>query len=254
MDWLSNNHDAIEAVSAIGAFVASAFLVVATVALWKATGRLATATEKLSEGAEQQITEMAKATDLAEKQFLMAGAQADLAAKVHGLERLQYLAEHRPRMAIRSVALASSGKGGFLFHGGFAPKGSLVIVNTGASEAKVLNTEYRFFWSNTGLPMVPPLGEGQTRPLLADVPHTMAGHESCLVAIEADNVLTADVAQSLSRGVPWKLYLMGAIHYQDADLKERWMGFCREYRAPETVGAGEGRFVPVDNPDYEYVD
>ena len=140
-DWITRNHDEIEAVAALGAFVASAFLVGATVGLWRVTGRLAIATEKLGEGAAQQAAEMAKATDLAEKQFLMAGAEADLAGKVHGLKRLQYLAEHRPRIEIRSVGLASSGKGGLLFHGGHPPKGSLVIVNAGASEAKVLYAE-----------------------------------------------------------------------------------------------------------------
>jgi uncharacterized membrane protein YozB (DUF420 family) len=40
LHWLSRYHDAIEAVAAVGALVASLLLVIATVALWRATRRL----------------------------------------------------------------------------------------------------------------------------------------------------------------------------------------------------------------------
>jgi len=253
--WANNNHDALEALAALGAVVISIILVCVTAGLWRATNRLAISTKDLAAGAARQADEIAKATILAEKQFLMAGQQADLAGKQNRLQRLQYIAEHRPIIQIRSIGLESSGKGGQLIHSGMPIKGSLVVVNGAASEATVLEAEYRFYWSQTGLPMVPPLSSGAVKDLMSDLPHRMAGHESCLVKIESDeaNVFDPDVAVSMLLGGPWRLYVMGAVRYQDRYLKERWMGFCREYKAPEISG-GEGRFVPVDNSDYEYSD
>jgi hypothetical protein len=46
---------------------------------------------------------------------------------------------------------------------------------------------------------------------------------------------------------------MGYIHYADINGAERFMGFCRQYDTSEGWSR-EGRFVPVDNPDYEYSD
>jgi hypothetical protein len=202
---------------------------------------------------EATIAQAKATSELAEKQFLMEGQQADLAAKQHGLARLQFLALNRPRIEIRSVGLAASGTGGQLLHTGFPIKGSLVVVNTGASDATIREGEYRFYWTRTGLPMVPPINKpGQTKPILADLPHTMAAHESCEVKIESESALAPEATEILLSGY-YELFVMGAIRYSDGDLKERWMGFCRQYVRPPSVD-GEGSFLPVKHPDYEYSD
>lgn len=257
--FADRNHDAIEALSAVAAVIVAFGLAVVTGLLWWATRNLAISTAGLRDAAREQSGELraasalaAKQFDLAEKQFLLEDEQVKLAAKQHGLHRLQYIAEHRPIIEIRRIGLAASGSGGLMFQPGFTIKGSLVIVNTGASDATIRETEYRFFMSLDDLPITPPLVAGSTTPLLADLPHTMAGHESCAVEIESA-ALAPFQAQDFRTNGACKLYIMGAILYSDWDLKDRWMGFCRKYVSGNTIN-GEGRFVPVDNPDYEYSD
>jgi len=198
--------------------------------------------------------------NLSEKQFLLEGRQADLAEKQHGLARLQHISLNRPIIEIRSVGLANSGIGAILFLPGFPVRGSLVIRNAGGSDAIILETEYRFFWSHHGLPMVPPLqGQptAQTSPLIAaeEIPFTLIPHASHLVSVESSEVLggdavTIDNAPMTQRT---KLWILGSIRYADSAGNERWMGFCREY-VPAEAGAGEGSFLPIRSPDYEYQD
>ncbi len=278
--WVRHEREAVEVISAIGTFLASIALVVVTGFLFRATRNLSDSTADLATAAADQIEKMARANELAErqteiryaahdlaqhqfalaekqfdltdKQFLLAGRQSDLTEKRHGLQRLQYIAEHRPLIEIRSVGLVASGTGGIMFQPGFPVRGSLVIVNRGASDATIRQAQYRIYWSNRGLPMNPPLRDGETKQLLADLPHTMAGHESCLVEIESHEAMGAEASFILA-GAAWRLFVMGAILYSDWELKERWMGFCREYTLPD-INGGEGRFQPVSNRDYEYQD
>jgi hypothetical protein len=255
--WGAENDKAILALTAIDALFAATILTVVTAFLWGATSKLATATIELRDAGHEQAGEMRRANtlgeknfDLAEKQFLLAGQECDLAGKQHGLQRLQWLAEHRPRIRIRSVAITHA-PNGRLFQAGQIIKGSLVIVNAGASEATIRRTEYRFYWSGHDLPMAPPLDPEQVQPLLVTVPHQMKGHESCLVPIESETSLGPEADSIL--GGNYGLFIMGSVLYSDWDLTERWMGFCRQYTLPKIHGS-EGSFLPVDNPAYEYED
>ncbi len=252
--FVSTYHDDIEAVAAAVAAGAGLFLVFVTWGLWGATNRLAVSTEDLAKAAIGQSAEMAKATDLAEKQFLVAGEQANLAGRQHGLQRLQFLAEHRPIIEIRSVSLDTSGEFGFIFRGGEPIKGHLVIRNVGGSDATIREAEYCFFRSSDGLPMVPPLDEGNAKPLITtELPHLLPAHASHQVPIEGV-ALPEEILVDFRSGGPTIFYLIGAIRYSGLDTdNDRWMGFCRKYQAGEEF-AGEGRFIPVDNPDYEYQD
>jgi hypothetical protein len=45
----------------------------------------------------------------------------------------------------------------------------------------------------------------------------------------------------------WVVYVMGQIKYHDEGGADRFMGFCRERRS-------DGKFRPVEDPDYEYQD
>jgi hypothetical protein len=215
----------------------------------------------LANAAVGQSEEMAKGRelaeeqfDLAEKQFLLEGRQADLLENRHGLQRLQLLAEHRPRIEIRSVGLKTSGSGAFVFSGGETIEGSLVIRNVGGTDATIRETEYRFLCTADGLPMVPPFETGKTKPLIeSDLPHVLAAHGSLLVPIETA-AIPDQYTSELGAGAPMELYLFGAIRYSGWDSdNDRWMGFCRRYLKTGTFN-DEGRFVRVDNPDYEYSD
>ena len=191
---------------------------------------------------------------MADKNFLLADRQNNLADRQFGLQRLQYLAEHRPRIEVRSVGLDTSGQGGFIFVGGEPIKGHLVIRNVGGSDATIREAEYRFFWTAEGLPMVPPLYDGKAKPLIAtELPHLLPAHGSHQVPIETI-ALPEEILGDFRSGGPSVLYLLGSIRYSGWDTdNDRWMGFCREYKASDKF-AGEGRFVTVDNPDYEYQD
>ncbi len=221
------------AITAIATIVMAAF----TGTLWWSTA----STGKLTE----------RTVELAEKQFLMEGRQTDLAERQHGLQRLQHLAVNRPSLAIRNVEIRRPTADGPLFEPDAPINGWLVVVNTGASGARILSAEYRFFTSNNGLPMAPPLVADRVRFLIPDLPYDMAAHESHRAIIES--VALGPKARYIVLGGPDHLYVMGAIRYSDATQAEHWMGFCREF-VPNVVLGGEGSFVPVENPDYEYQD
>src|ERR1700677_271056 len=108
--WLGENHDRIDPLTAIAALVVAVAVAYVTGRLWQATRDLAKSTEDLAKGARDQSAEMKLARELteknfmlAEKQLLLAAQQSEFAQKQHGLEREQYLAVHRPRIAIRSI-------------------------------------------------------------------------------------------------------------------------------------------------------
>jgi hypothetical protein len=257
--WIHDNREIIDPVAAVGAFVAAGVLAVVTFMLFGATDKLAATTGDLANAAHQQVAEMVlardlmtKRLDLQERQFLLTDKQTNLAINQHGLQREQYLAEHRPRIRIRSIGIAR--EAGELFHPQRTIKGSLVIVNVGASDAMIRRAEYRFYWDRNSLPMVPPLDLGQVKYLFsATLPYRITGHESCSIAIESNGPPAGEDADRIRQGGPVFLYVMGAVLFSDADLKERWMGFCQKYTVPEKIG-GEGRFIPVENPNYEYED
>jgi hypothetical protein len=252
--FVSVNHDPIEAVASVAAVGAAIWLAVVTGFLWGATNRLADSTDDLAKGGREQTAELAKDRELAEKQFLMEGQQADLMAKRHGLQRLHFLAEHRPRIEIRSIGFDTSGSGPFLLSDGEPIKGHLVIRNVGGSDATIKEAEYRFFWTDDGLPMVPPLHHGQSKPLITtEMPHVLPAHGSHQVPIESPPI-PVGAASQFEEGGPTVLYILGAIRYSGWEPdQECWMGFCREYRRGDQFN-GEGRFVAVENPDYEYSD
>lgn len=254
--WAYDNRETIDPLTAMGALVAAGILAFVTGRLWIATRDLAKSTEDLAKGAEDQALEMKlaralakRSIDLQEKQFALADRQCNLAEKQHDTERMRLLAEHRPRIAIRSIGITMAN--GQLFQRGRRVTGSMVIVNVGGSPAQIRQAEYRFFWGRSGLPMVPPLSDNEVTPLWGAVrlPRFMVAHESCLLPIKSDRPFDED-ADAVLNGNGVFIYLMGVVLFADSDLQERWMGFCRKY----VIRRGERRFVPVDNPDYEYED
>jgi hypothetical protein len=255
--WARDNREAIDPLAAICALIVAIAVAIVTGFLWGATRKLAISTDELARAAHEQSAEMRLARslaerhfDLEERRFLLTGRECDLAEKQHGLQREMYLAEHRPRIRIRSVAITQAPAMG-VFPPDRIIQGSLVIVNTGASDAVIRQADYRFFYTRDGLPIAPPLEPGQVKPLFGAIklPHPLPGHESCWIDIGSGSPIGHDVPSGRG-GV---LYIMGAVLFSDWNLKERWMGFCQEYISAKT-GGGEGRFEPVKDPNYEYED
>jgi hypothetical protein len=101
--------------------------------------------------------------------------------------------------------------------------------------------------------MRPPIDQADvTELLLTDIP--IIGYGSRGVVVQSKEVLP-EVLNTFDSRIAGglRLYLMGYIHYADINGAERFMGFCRQYDTSEGWSR-EGRFVPVDNPDYEYSD
>jgi hypothetical protein len=180
----------------------------------------------------------------------------DLAEKQHGLARLQHIAANKPFLRIRGINLDPAGPEGSLFEKDKKIKGSLVIANGGATDATIIDSGYRFYWSNNGLPMNPPLESAEVSELVSSH-DPIRGYESRSVQIESKSALDVN-GMSIMNATPhgWKLYVLGYIHYSDINGAERFMGFCRRYIVPDGKGDSgpDGRFEAVANADYEYQD
>jgi hypothetical protein len=203
-----------------------------------------------------------KAGELAEKQMLLAGRQADLAEKQHGLARLQFIADKRPRLRVRHLALnppeRDLGPRTPVIQAGHEVAGNLVLANVGGIEARITYSRCRVFWSQFGLPMDPPIGDTDER-LVWEANYALGAGSSSAFPFKSSQFLGEAEMKGILHSVDrWKLYVIGMVRYStpvfhpEHDV-EYFFGFCRVYNLPEMVG-GEGRFVAVDNPDYEYQD
>lgn len=196
--------------------------------------------------------------ELANRQFALEGLRADTAQREHGLLREQFVATNRPQLKIRSIVIARQdalpGTRGPLFEAGQLLAGHLVVVNAGDTAATIVESSYRFFWSQVGLPMAPPLDQGVTDLFQGDIP-PLLGKESRLIEIGSTLPIPFRQFFAGAHGDGWELYLIGAIRYADISFppKERYMGFGRIYIRPKNFG-GDGSFEAIDNPDYEYSD
>src|SRR5208283_5284405 len=113
-------------------------------------GNSASAAQSLAIAAKEQSTRMGDWTAIA-------AAQTDIQTKQHAVGRLQYLATHRPRLRIRHVTVCSGPPiKNPEFFDGTQVKGGLVVVNIGGSDATIVNTRYRIFFSKFGLPAEAP--------------------------------------------------------------------------------------------------
>lgn len=230
-------------------------LAISTILLWRATSKLHRATLGLAKGADEQIELSKKAVDTAEKQMLIAGLQTDIQKKQHAIGRLQFLVTHRPRLRVRHVLIVDPGEhiglNGLFFDHGKEIKGGLVVVNVGGSKATIVKSDYRIYFSKTGLPVGIAPYEKSAHALLIVGQYLQVG-ESC-----ATPILDTIIMEPPSPGIDaelrvferdgWKIYVMGQIQYQDEGGADRFMGFCRER-------GSDGRFCSVDDPDYEYED
>jgi hypothetical protein len=247
-----------------GAFTAlfTIVLSISTIGLWTATNKLYDAGERQLKLIEVNAAEQSRTTQeslkIAGQQTAILGAQTDIALKQKEIARQAFIVTHRPRLRVRHVSIkdesAHIGLPLFFFNQGDKIEGGLVVVNVGGSNAIVINTRYRIYFSKDGLPAAVPYDGDGFRTNLLFPEQVLTVGESCATPI-ADVIIMDNPALPPEAGLElrafergnWKIYVMGQIKYRDESGVERFMGFCRE-------GGKDGRFRPVDDIDYEYED
>jgi hypothetical protein len=161
----------------------------------------------------------------------------------------QTVATHRPRLKVRHVVM-KSGKVPEIWTAEDIITGSLVVVNSGGTEAEIIATGLRVYFGDETLPMADP-NDSKRLPFV-DVPTLLKAGDSTKI----DFVAKPDIAEGrendfmlLKNGKPDGdyMYVMGHIRYLDRDKNSRFMGFCRRWD-------GRGGFIAVENADYEYSD
>lgn len=210
----------------------------------------------MAETAQRQATTMGSWADAADKQMLLIGQQTDIQRKQHTLGQLQFFATHRPRLHVRHVSLVDP-LGRVIDEAGWDHgddvKGGLVVVNAGGSDATVVHSRYRIFFSEKGLPAGGMPEEETFQQIL--LPDQILGiGESCAIPLSGKAEMPGQTAATSETRFlrryeieHWNVYVMGEIRYRDEGGAERFMGFCRKREA-------DGRFRPVDDPDYEWED
>jgi len=158
----------------------------------------------------------------------------------------------RPKLRVRNV-VASAGNPALvhrlgLFQANQFVTGQLFAVNVGGTPAHITDSHCIAFWSEAGLPMRRPY-EGQNGngavPFVRLIPGQSVPTQfrSDEPMIEHGRTIGSQVIRAL------RLFVMGWIEYRDDVGVLRRTAFCREFtRGPWD----EGRFSPVDNPDYEH--
>jgi hypothetical protein len=208
-------------------------LVAVTLGLAVYTALLYRATVKLGKGADDAAKKQA---DIAETQIALEAKQTDLAEKQHGLQRLQFLATHRPRVILREAyAVRDNGQ---------PLKASYVLANTGGSDATIHESKFQLRHEPvTSIRRVPDCNNSM------DIP-------TCTISLGAhlagDHV-SSEVGELW--GMPfeiqtggWAIYFSGHIVYEDANGILRHLAFYR------VLNEETGRFVPINDPQLEYGD
>ncbi len=193
--------------------------------------------------ADKTARKLAKIT---KQQTAILAAQADIALKQHELERLQFIADKRPRLRIRNVVVRPASVTGYeptLFHPGQYVGGQCYIANSGGIDAVVVEAHCEVFVTNVQLPMERPYegknGNSAIRP-------TIPPGGSVPFPFQSDTIISEHQSQAVRNGIGYRLYLLGWVEYEDIKGVRRRTAFCRKY------DAATGRFAAVDDPDYEH--
>jgi hypothetical protein len=185
---------------------------------------------------------------IADRQTALLGEQADILVMQKEIQRLQFFAEHRPRLVLKDVFFSSPDDFGDL---------TFELTNTGGSDAKItggfvaLNivNDLRQFKNRTegdlGSAAGAVLKAGELRQFSRMSPPNVS---FCLRFPDARRIKNDDIPD-LPDG---PLYFFGAILYVDARGEERGIERLSVFRRQWMFGAEH--FARSDNPDHEYAD
>lgn len=166
------------------------------------------------------------------------------------LFRRELILMQRPKLHVRNIVITNPKSADSIPKQLFAINepvgGQLSIVNVGNTPAKITNIGCWVEWMEGELPMERPYeGENPNYPISIQL---KAGQSFTLKFLD-DRRLMGKEGDLIRIGYhPHALYVMGYIEYVDDIGTPRRTTFCRQYRE----GLPEGRFVTVDDPDYEY--
>jgi hypothetical protein len=156
---------------------------------------------------------------------------------------------HRPKIIVRNVTATIDPLGPE-----HSIQGTLQIFNSGNTSANIFTVTKKVWIGNT-LPMAFPYdtsgGEKRQVRTFRLLPGKFATEPFSLenkydFPNDSSDRGTSNFA--LFRSGNLKVYVMGEIAYQDDLDNQRITRFCRHYQTDK------GRFIPVDDPDYECVD
>src|SRR5208282_4115380 len=124
---------------------------------------------------------------------------------------------------------------------------TLSIANVGGTDAHIVDSRCRIYFSKGGLPAQIPYGDPLRQ--LISKPTSLAVGESRTFSFaeNAEMEPSTDGTQPLRQYSDgnWKMYVVGQIQYRDDLGRDRFLGFCREL-------GSDGRFHPAYDHDYEY--
>lgn len=198
-----------------------------------------------------QLTYMRAGVSGAKNAADAAKEAADAAVESNKISRDLLISSHRPKLRVRNIVIDRSmgfGANGSFFQVGKLVRGQLYIANVGGTAAHVGESFIGVFWPPGSLPMRRPYegkdGNDWARGILE------AG-ASKTVLFQSNTVLPQNESVGTSAG-SIRLFVMGWIEYKDSLNIQRRTAFCREFQRDPSVLESEGRFVVVDNQDYEH--
>lgn len=178
-----------------------------------------------------------RAIESAERQTAISGSQADIQLKQQQLERMQFLATHRPRLKIRRVGNVR-----------FSPTGmpvaaTLIVANIGGTEAKIFEIGVDIYQRPKQRHFAVPIVTGNAEPAPRTPIEVAAGKQAI---IEIGGTLPITITSPVKDfWRDFEVCALGVINYTDANDIIRSTGFFRIYR-PEG-----GRFYPAPDDDPE---
>ena len=180
-----------------------------------------------------------RAAAAAKTQTAIAAAQTDEIIKQKSIMRLQYYANNRPTLVIRSIAMTN-------FEIGKNVVVEMLIANSGTTEATIKEGNITFIVSREGtLPPIPEYDKDRLRLLNPVFP---SGRKNKIFKRLDIPVLEwqYDCVYDVTSG--GLIYLFGFITYEDGIGNSRELGFCRRY------DTARHRFILVEDQNYEYAD
>jgi hypothetical protein len=169
--------------------------------------------------------------------------QARLIRKSIDLARDEFLSTHRPEVRIKHVWLLNEA-----LHYDEAVRVRVVCVNTGRTTATISDYSIEFVVVKPGrlLPVDPKLTAINANQF------ALASGISLPLPDVSYDLTEADEIAVRRQGA--QLYCLGVVHYLDSVKRIRTTAFCRVYQMPDSPLISMGRFVTVNNSDYEYQD
>jgi hypothetical protein len=181
--------------------------------------------------------------------FIVTGGLCVFAYQQIRLMNEEFNATHRPKIRLKHLWLTTD-----IWEGEMV-QATAVFVNTGMAPAILLELNFGTYIIKSGrmLPTDPNWIKKCTAPLATHAPLgagislEIKGLNDGRVLKDADNVAL--------RKNERLLYFAGAIEYRDRQGAIRKTAFCRVLKLDENANAGQrGRFLPVEDKDYEYRD